>query len=504
MISLDTLRADHLGLHGYERDTSPFLDSLAAEGVVFEKAVAQYPSTLTSHMSIFTGLYPAEHAVYPPDSVLSPRIVTLPELFQAAGYRTAGFTEDGLMEGHYGFARGFDQWNDEVEGEISRAIETTFARGLDFLEGVDDDERFFLFLHTYAVHDPYDPPPPYRSLYWQGERPDDAFPPVGPSLLEFNQHQGTLSDEAVRWFEALYDASINYMDAEIESLFAELDALGLRDEVTIVFVSDHGEEFLEHGKLAHTQVYDEHLHVPWIVLHPGLEPRRVGGLVETIDLLPTLLDLASLDVPDHVSGVSRLPEMTGRTSTAGDEAYGTVRDSHTLYQHGDEGVVQLVETNLSGHWFPRRARFDVGSGPVQFEVRTFEEPRRGEVSVDGDLWQERTFSPDWSLVTLPGGDTESRRVRVEVESCTPWRPPRGRTMGCRGFQLSGRRLQRLELFDLVTDPLGLHDVSGEQMDTVRRLRRRLVPYTRLTPLAPAVQRDLDPEQEERLRALGYL
>lgn len=505
LISLDTLRADHLGTYGYHRDTSPFLDSLAAEGVVFEKAIAQFPSTLTSHMSIFTGLYPAEHAVYPPDSVLSPRIATLPELFRQAGYRTAGFAEDGYMEGRYGFARGFDAWSDEVEGTLPRAVETTFARGVEFLRSLDEDDRFFLFLHTYAVHDPYDPPPPYRSLYWHGDPPQDAFDPVGSNLKAFNECQGTLSEETRSWLEALYDASINYADAQLEALFAQLESLELAESVTVVLLSDHGEEFLEHGKLGHAQVYDEHMHVPWIVLHPRLKPRRVGGLVETIDLLPTLLELSGLRVPEDLSGVSRLPELLGRASRGGDEAYGTVRSSHTLYSGtGDGRLLQLVETDLNGRWFPRHARFDVGSEATQLEVRTHEEPHPGRIFVDGNLWRRRKFTPDWSLLTLPAGESESRRVRVEVDSWTPWQPPQGRSGACRGFQLSGRRLQRLELFDLVADPLGVLDVSNDQLRIVRRLRRQLAPYAKLTPKAPATETDLDPEQEERLRALGYL
>ena len=99
LISIDTLRADHLGAYGYARPTSPFLDSLAARGTLFENAVVQLPGTLPSHMSIFTGLYPGEHGVYPPEAVLSPRVATLPEVFRAAGLRTGGHTEGGYMEG---------------------------------------------------------------------------------------------------------------------------------------------------------------------------------------------------------------------------------------------------------------------------------------------------------------------------------------------------------------------------------------------------------------------
>ncbi|MGB5175506.1 MAG: sulfatase-like hydrolase/transferase, partial [Thermoanaerobaculia bacterium] len=151
LISIDTLRADHLGAYGYDRDTSPFLDSLAASGTLFERAVVQYPSTLTSHMSIFTGLYPQEHEVLPPSTVLSGEIETLPEIFQRHGFRTAGHTEGGFMAGGYGFARGFDEFTDTAYGSDTD-VERTFRRGLDSLQSLEADEPFFLFLHTYAVH----------------------------------------------------------------------------------------------------------------------------------------------------------------------------------------------------------------------------------------------------------------------------------------------------------------------------------------------------------------
>ncbi|MGB5400530.1 MAG: sulfatase-like hydrolase/transferase, partial [Thermoanaerobaculia bacterium] len=130
LISIDTLRADHLSCYGYTRVTSPFIDTLAARGVLFENAFVQLPGTLPSHMSIFTGLYPAEHGVYPPDGVLSPEIPTLPEIFQANGFRTGGFTEGGYVDGDYGFARGFEVFSDRA-GQVESDVEETFGRGLE-------------------------------------------------------------------------------------------------------------------------------------------------------------------------------------------------------------------------------------------------------------------------------------------------------------------------------------------------------------------------------------
>src|SRR5690242_15605692 len=176
LISIDTLRADHLGLYGYPRPTSPFLDSLARHATVFEEAYAPFPSTLISHMSMLTGLHPREHGVFPPNSVLSPKVEILPEVFQRHGFRTAGFTEGGYVSGRFGFRRGFDVFESRDRGHGHRPLENTFRRGVEFLESLGTDDRFLLFLHTYAVHTPYDAPEQYREPFWPGGPPPGAVP----------------------------------------------------------------------------------------------------------------------------------------------------------------------------------------------------------------------------------------------------------------------------------------------------------------------------------------
>lgn len=503
LISIDTLRADHLGAYGYARDTSPFLDELAARGVLFERAVAQYPNTLTSHMSLLTGLYPAEHGVFPPDGVLSPSIPTLAELLAAAGWRTAGFVEDGYVNGEYGFERGFSRWHDEVGRYLPTQIEQTLERGVSFLREMaetretGETEPFFLFLHTYAVHDPYDPPEPFASRYWQGPRPEGAFHPAGPELLAFNRRQGELSEAARRWLVARYDGSIRYADSVLRGFFAELDRLGLTDEVAVVVTSDHGEEFLEHGRLAHTQVYDETLHVPLLVIHPGVTPRRVPALVQGIDLFPTLLELAGVGVPEHASGRSLVPHLRGGGPPSRAHAYaetdqGRVR---TLYRQAEGELLQLVDARLAAT-FARRARFDLPAGEGLFELKALGRPRRARVAVDGVPFRELTLAPGWTPIRLPG--ERRRRVEVSVDSCEP--ADGGR---CRGFQVSPPSLRRLELFALDADPAAEEDLSRRRERVARRMLRRLEEYER-QPLAESGEQELSSEQIERLRALGYL
>ncbi|MEZ5332405.1 MAG: sulfatase-like hydrolase/transferase [Thermoanaerobaculia bacterium] len=220
LISLDTLRADHLSAYGYGRETTPFLAELAGRSVLFERVLAPYPATLVSHMSLFTGLYPQQHAVYPPNGVLAPSVATLPETFQAAGFRTAGFTEGGFVAGGYGFARGFDVFADPSYA-ADTDVESTFDRGLEFLRGLGPDDRFFLFLHSYSVHDPYAPPEPWRERF-EPRDPARAALSLGEHLRDANHGRLELPPGAVDDFERLYDGTVAYVDGVLRSFFAAL------------------------------------------------------------------------------------------------------------------------------------------------------------------------------------------------------------------------------------------------------------------------------------------
>ena len=306
LISLDTLGAKHLGAYGSRRPTSPFFDSLAARGMLFENAFVQYPSTLVSHMSIFTGLYPQQHGVYPPSYRLSPEIGTLPERFSQAGFRTAGHTEGGFVGHGYGFARGFDEFTDP-RVKHTTDIEKTFEKGLAFLRGLGAEDRFFLFLHTYSIHDPYEPPEPYASLFWPGEPPSSM---TGLPIGGVNAGLVDVDDREIDYFQALYDGGVRYADDVLAGSSTSCASSMLEEQTTIVVTSDHGEEFRQHGRVGHTQLYPETLHVPLLVLHPDLpDGRRVPELVQSIDLAPTLLEMAGVEPLVGAAGRSLVPLM---------------------------------------------------------------------------------------------------------------------------------------------------------------------------------------------------
>jgi arylsulfatase A-like enzyme len=288
LVSLDTLGAKHLGLYGYEEPTSPNLDALAGEATVFDHAVAHYPSTAASHMSVFTSRLPAFHGVRGLLDVLAPRVDTLPRVLRRAGYTTAAFTEDATLEAAMGFARGFHHYRENrsptLFGTAGR-VRHTLGDAMRWLES-RPGQPFFLFVHTYQVHTPYTPPPSHRIAV----RPelDPNTPPVPAQL---------------------YDGEVHYLDERLGRFLRYLRTRGLLEHTLLVVMADHGESFGEHGHDGHGRcLHEEVMHVPLIVRMPGASGgRRVTERVGLVDVAPTILELA---------GAPPLPNADGRSLVA--------------------------------------------------------------------------------------------------------------------------------------------------------------------------------------------
>jgi arylsulfatase A-like enzyme len=302
LISLDTMRGDQLG---GSLDGIPLMPSLTRRGeggAVFENAYTAYPSTTAGHMTMLTGLYPATHGMIFATGVLSAQITTMPEIFARNGYSTVAVTEDAMLSAYVGFVRGFDYYR-EMKGKTQWAtsgeIEQTFGAGLRWIEE-HPGEQFFLFLHTYQVHAPYEPPPEYDLFKtWQKDGQQVAIDKTTPRPVS-DRH--------------LYAGEVRYTDAVLNRLLDRLDQIGVLDETIVAVTGDHGDEFGEHGQIGHAKtVYDEVLHVPLVFLGRGVIPSgaRVDTPVSLIDLMPTLLDLVGLPVPPGLHGTSLVPLLHG-------------------------------------------------------------------------------------------------------------------------------------------------------------------------------------------------
>jgi arylsulfatase len=322
LVSIDTLRADRLGVYGYPRGTSPAIDAIAADAVVFDAAVPTCPATAPSVASLLTGTYRARHGVRGNNYRLGNTAETLAERLRAYGFRTAARVANPVLDTPRGFGRGFDDYG-MPEGLVKG--------GPGMLEGeplVDDaralldtlaGERFFLWIHFHDPHGPYFPPPRYRDRFSAADyrRDGEADLPLaagnyGLRLLPAYQVVG--ARRAPADYRALYDAEIRYTDDHVAAVRDALRAHGLWDRIVFVLTADHGESLGEHDYYFQHGwfTYQDSVHVPLIVRAPGLPAgRRIPRSVSLIDVMPTILELAGVPAPRRIDGRSLLPLVRG-------------------------------------------------------------------------------------------------------------------------------------------------------------------------------------------------
>lgn len=345
LISLDTVRADFMGGESRGLRLTPWFDQLSDEGTLFRQAISTFSSTSASHMSLFTGTYPATHNVRHAVHQLPSGIATLPEILGRNGYATAAVTENAMLLAGSGFSRGFDSYRENKESlKHTGSIDRTFGQGIEWLEE-HRDELFFLFLHTYEAHSPYAPKPE-----------------VLAELPEVDAQAEGLGKKDVTWerTKRMYAAEVHYTDSRLEHLFGELRRLELLDHTLVVITADHGEEFGEHGNLGHAKtIFDEVLRVPLLFWAPGHVPEgRVNDdLVSLIDVPPTIMELARIPPPPGIPGRSLVATMHG------DPPSGT----GVRFAEGLEKKVRMVAARTPTHkWIWR----DDGSPILIYDLRT--------------------------------------------------------------------------------------------------------------------------------------
>jgi arylsulfatase A-like enzyme len=302
VLMLDTTRADHLGVYGYGRNTSPVIDAFARENVMFKYAVTAAPWTPPSVASMFTGVYPATHGWMPPNdreeakktfTRLDEELVTLAEIFKGAGYGTAAASPNPWITEEFGYNQGFDTFWYKPRAAADEIVRA----GMKFTDTlIAADKPFLLYLHFLDPHDPYDPPEAFRQKFTDS--------PLGYSAP--GRSYGATEQKKIN----LYDAEIAYLDSQLGKLIEHFKAKGIYEDLTIIVVADHGEQFMERGNQGHGfQLFNEELHVPLIVKSPRFsEPRAVELTASTIDVFPTALAAAGLLPPVAVPGVSLFDE----------------------------------------------------------------------------------------------------------------------------------------------------------------------------------------------------
>jgi arylsulfatase A-like enzyme/Flp pilus assembly protein TadD len=352
LITLDTVRADRMGFLGSQRGLTPNLDALAGQSVVFNRAYSQVPLTAPSHATILTGTYPQFHQVKDFQVPLGKELPYAPEILRANGYRTAAFIGAMVLDPSVGLARGFDRGFDTYDAHFHQGqpgedrYHSTERRGGEVvahaLAWLKEHPRspFFMWVHLYDAHDPYDPPEPYKSKY----------------------------------HAAPYDGEIAYADSCVGKLLSQLRTLGVYDGAVIAVMADHGESLGEHGEDFHGFfLYDETIRVPLVIKLPGGRSagKRLENRVELVDVLPTILQAVAVAVPQQVQGESLLGMMAPRPSpseNASDSATSPDRPAYaeTEYAHRAYGWSSVRALRTGKYLYveaPRRELYDQSLDP---------------------------------------------------------------------------------------------------------------------------------------------
>jgi arylsulfatase A-like enzyme len=350
VITLDTTRADRLSPYGFMDASMPALERLAREGVVFDRATSVAPLTLPAHTSLFTGLFPPRHAVREnSDPALGGDHTTLAEILSSRGFHTGAFVGSAVLDADRGLAQGFEIYRGAVSFKEAPQLQrraneviTDATRWLDQVAG----SPYFLWVHLYDAHRPYDPPEPYRS---------------------------TIADP--------YTGELLFVDSQIARLIDQLEQRKILDRTIVAVAADHGESLGDHGERDHgIFLYDSVVRVPLIIRAPGLSPRRVAEVVRLTDVMPTMLEMLDLP-PPQMDGVSLVGLMTGRRAHLNLDGY-----SESLYpqRFGWSSLRALNDGRFKVIDAPRPELYDLERDPFERE-NIYDQRRETAAALHGRL-----------------------------------------------------------------------------------------------------------------------
>jgi len=366
LISVDTCRADHLSCYGFDKNTTPHLDALAAAGVLFERVVSPVPLTLPAHSSMLTGTNPTFHGVHDNHAYrLADAHLTLAELLKQRGFSTAAFVSTFILDSQFGLDQGFDLYEDEISGDHQvhgsfheRKGDRTTQLALEWLDDRQGDD-FFLFLHYFDPHEDYEPPEPF----------------------------------ADRFADNPYAGEIAFTDHCIGRVVQKLKDLGLYETTLIMVTGDHGELLGEHGEPTHSYfIYRGAIEVPWIVKLPGPnqedkssegnksnQGKRIGQIAGLIDIVPTLCGLMGIEPPPQVQGVDWSAELLADQPAATRER-ALYCESFTPTKYGATPLLGVVGHDLWKYIHaPQPELYDLNNDPLEAANRAADEPHRARV-----------------------------------------------------------------------------------------------------------------------------
>jgi len=326
LVTISSLRADHVSCLGYTRETTPNFDRFAKDNILFTNVFATSSWQMPAVGSIFTSLYPSEHGATHINNKLSPNVQTLAGVLKENGYYTAGFGCNPRLTGDYGFDRGFDFYDDySVDMMLSSmsfgqedSIEINKRRTNDLVNDAvirwlsnNTHNPFFLSVHYYDNHWDYLPPPPYDTLF----DPDYTGDIDGTEIAREPLYSNRPSDEDVAHIIALYDGQIKQTDHDMGELLDFMKEEGRFQDSVIIITGDHGEQFYEHGHTSHHGIFDELIRVPFAISAADInEPNVISSFASSVDIMPTILNYTGIVVPDQCKGQSLKPLIENKSA----------------------------------------------------------------------------------------------------------------------------------------------------------------------------------------------
>ena len=375
LITISSLRADHVSALGYHRDTTDNLDSFARQNVLFRNAFATSGWMMPAHGSIFTSLYPGSHGATHIDNSLADEHRTLAEILSDKTYYCVGVCCNPRLDDEHGFAQGFDIYDDYSVSVMLEAMDFGMAQDVDINRRRTNDlindaairwlqnnthHPFFMFVHYYDNHWDYVPPAPYDKLY----DPNYKGPIDGTLIPREPLYSNPPSARDIEHIVALYDGEVKQTDNDLGELLDFLVKKGLMDNSIIIVAGDHGEQFYEHGHTSHQGLFEELIHIPLVVSIPGTKTKgkTIDALVSQVDIMPTILDYLQVPLPAECRGKSLRPVIEGDAEQVNDFIFaeytaGAVRDIYTArstrYKYyesvGEEFAYDLLKDPAEQH-----------------------------------------------------------------------------------------------------------------------------------------------------------
>ena len=531
LISIDTLRADHVGVYGYSKDTTPNIDRIAANSYVFTNVRSESSWTAPAHSSLLFSKYPHELNFYSyrRPGKINDSETSLAEILKENDYITQAFTGDAYVSKEYGFDQGFDEYIDTFK----------FGRFEKFMDNATSwiaenrDKKYFLFLHGYNPHRPYSPPEKYKKLF--------APNYTGKDVNVCKRPQGEDLDFAI----SKYDGEIRYVDELIGSLWEKLVELNQAEKTILIITSDHGEEFYEHGNCDHLKtLYDELLKVPLIIHLPNLKSNIIDSPVQLSDIYPTILELAGVPLKHDVSGTSLVDSLNSsshkpRPQIGITKFYGVTKKSLTF-----DGW-KIIETSppwepIAWRQYPVKPIIDESNGSIELnnkqnkfivdladfnqfanksvffsaKVRAPDKPVTIQIGFDGTkLWKNSTVDDTWMTVnsSIYTINPENTQVKIIIELLHNESIlldeflllDVNKNQILKRFKFDGTD-KAYELYSLEEDPKELVNLAYTNEEMLIKLKEELDNKFGNIVEKEGTEVVLREEVEEQLKALGYV